>query len=119
MSVWDYVQTIAVIGVVIYAAYYVTRLVAKTGGSFRKSANIKQIGSLPLGRDKSVALVEVGEHIYILGVSAHRVELLDKLMRSEFQPVPEEQGPAPEFTANFKKELLKRLKSMNGSEKKK
>jgi len=109
MGFWDYVQTIAAIAAVIFAAFYVTKLIAKTGGgTFRRSANIKLIASLPLARDKSVALVEIGAYAYVLGVSAQHVEKLDKLALSELD-LKEEAMPM-EFTASFKKELSARLK---------
>ncbi|NLT14805.1 MAG: flagellar biosynthetic protein FliO [Clostridiales bacterium] len=111
LNFWDYVQAIVIIGAVILAAYYVTRLVAKTGGGgFRRSTGIKLIASQPLGRDKSVTIVEIGEFDYILGVSAQRVDLLDKLPKSEFSLKKEEPGQAaPGFGASFREELNKRL----------
>lgn len=112
-SFWDYFQAIVIIGAVLYAAYYVTKLVAKTGsGSFRKSSGIKLIGSQVLGKDKSVAIVEVGAYAYILGVAAQRVELIDKLSSLELSVKNEERATAsalPSFTASFKEELSKRF----------
>lgn len=94
-----------------------TKLVAKTGsGSFRKSTGIKLIGAQVLGKDKSVAIVEIGEHAYILGVAAQRVELLDKIDSSELNMKKEEQSPSsalPSFTASFKEELNRRLNKWN------
>lgn len=113
MNFWDYVQAIVIIGAVILAAYYVTRLVAKTsGGGFRRSTGIRLVASQPLGRDKSVAIVEIGEFDYILGVGAQRVDLLDKIPKSDFSLKKEE--PAPGFGASFREELNRRL---NRSEK--
>jgi flagellar protein FliO/FliZ len=115
LNFWDYVQAIAIIGAVILAAYYVTKLVAKTsGGGFRKSSGIKLVASQPLGRDKSVAIVEIGENDYILGVSAQRVELLDKLPKSELSLKKEEQaGAPPGFGVSFREELSKRFNRPN------
>jgi flagellar biosynthetic protein FliO len=114
MGFLDYLQAIIVIGAVIFAAYYVTKLIAKTGGgTFRKSSNIKLIASLPLSKDKSVALVEIGDHAYVLGVGAHHVELLDKLALSELQLTQEEPAPTPkDFAVSFKEELSARLKKL-------
>ena len=111
MNFLDYVQAIVIIGAIILAAYYVTKLVAKTGGGgFRKNSGIKIIASQSLGKDKSVAIVEIGEFNYILGVSAQRVELLDKLSRAELGLKKEEpvQQP-PSFAVSFKEELQKRF----------
>ena len=109
---WEYFQAIVIIAAVLFAAYYVTRLVAKTGGGgLRRSSGIKLHGAQSLGRDRSVAVVEIGESIYILGVSAQRVELLDKLPKAE-DTLKKEEPPSPSMTfgESFKEELNKRFR---------
>jgi flagellar biosynthetic protein FliO len=112
LNFWDYVQAVVIIGAIILAAYYVTKIVAKTGGGgFRKTTGIRLVSSQPLGRDKSVAVVEIGEFSYILGVSTQRVELLDKLPKSELGLKKEEPREAqPGFGASFREELSKRFR---------
>jgi flagellar biosynthetic protein FliO len=112
LNAWDYIQAIVIIAAVLFAAYYVTRLVAKTGGGgFRKSTGIRLVGSQSLGRDKSVSVVEIGEFTYILGVSAQRVEMIDKLPKSEFSVKKEEPAAAQltTFGESFRDELNKRF----------
>lgn len=110
MNFWDYFQAIVIIAAVLFAAYYVTKLVAKTGGGFRKSSGIKLIGSQTLGKDKSVSIVEIGEYIYILGVGTQRVEMLDKFLSSEFCLKKEEPAAVmPTFGESFREELNKRF----------
>ncbi len=110
MNFWDYVQAIVIIGAVILASYYVTRLVAKTGGGvYRRGTGIRQVASLPLGKDKSVVIVEIGETAYILGMTQQHVELLDKLPKDELKLIREEQEAPPSFMSSFKEELNKRL----------
>lgn len=111
MTFWDYFQAIVIICAVILAAYYVTKLVAKTGGVQRKGTGIKQLGSLSLGRDKSVTIVEIGDTAYILGVGPQHIELLDKKNREELGLDREEKlQPGMTFATSFKEELNKRLK---------
>lgn len=118
MEPWEYIQAIVIIGAVILAAYYVTKLVAKTGGGgFRKNTGIKLLGSLTLGKDKSVAIVEIGENAYVLGVSAQHVELLDKLDKAAIDlkkddPVPVQMS----FSTSFKEELNKRFNKSGKNE---
>lgn len=115
MAFWDYFKAIIAICAVLAAAVYVTKLMAKTGGGvLRKSANIKLIASLPLARDKSVAVVAFGEHVYVLGVSGSHVERLDKLPLSEVELKKEESAPA-NFGACFKKEMASRLKNFGNN----
>jgi flagellar biogenesis protein FliO len=111
LKAWDYIQAIVIIAAVLFGAYYVTRLVAKTGGGgLRKSSGIKFHGSQSLGKDRSVAVVEIGETVYILGVSLQRVELLDKLPKADAALKKEEPtAPPPTFGESFKEELNKRF----------
>lgn len=110
MNFWDYIQAIVIIGAVILASYYVTRLVAKTGGgAYRRGTGIRQVASLPLGKDKSVVIVEIGETAYILGMTQQHVELLDKRPKDELDLKKEEQELPPSFMSSFKDELNKRL----------
>jgi flagellar biosynthetic protein FliO len=112
---WDYLQAIIVIAAVIAAAFYLTRLVARTGGAFTKGTGIRLIGSQPLGKDKSVTVVEIAGTAYILGCGGQRVELLDKIPASELKldaTSPEPSGGS--FTASFREELAKRLRKFGG-----
>lgn len=113
LDVWDTIMAVVIMAAVIMAAYYVTKLVAKTGGGggFRRSgSSIKVIASQSLGREKSVTIVEIGDNAYILGVSAQRVELLDKLQKTELNLKNDAGAPTtPTFGASFREELNKRL----------
>lgn len=109
MSIWDYIQAIIILGAVIAAAYYVTKLVARTRGIYQQCPDMKLIGSLPLAKDKSVALVAVGEFVYVLGVGPQRVEQLDKLPRGDLHLTETEPMERPDFVSAFQKELRTRL----------
>jgi flagellar biosynthetic protein FliO len=113
---WDYLQAMIVIAAVIAAAFYLTRLVAKTGGALSKGTGIRLVASQPLGKDKSVAVVEIAGTAYILGCGGQRVELIDKIPASELKI---EAPPAPSggsFSASFREELAKRLRKFGGSQ---
>ena len=100
---WDYIKAIVVICILIFAAYYVTKITAKaSGGKFRRSSNIRLSGTLPLGKDKSVSIVKIGEYAYILGVGTQRVEMLDKVLLSELN-LNEEEFPEMKITELFKR----------------
>ncbi len=100
---WEYFKAIVVICILIFAAYYVTKVTAKaSGGKFRRSSNIKLSGTLPLGKDKSVSIVKIGEYAYILGVGTQRVEMLDKVPLSELD-LKEDEFFEPKLTELFKR----------------
>ena len=115
MTFWDYFQSIAIICIVIFAAYYFSRIIAKSGRNTAwKCSNLKLIGTLALGKDKEVAIVEIGKYAYILGVGGQRVERLDKVELAELGFSEDTAEPVTEkFSANFKNELYCRLKKIH------
>ena len=109
MTFWEYFKAIAIICLVLLGAFYMTRTIAKNGGGgFRKCSGLKLIGTLSLGKDKGVAVVEVGKHAYVLGIGGQRVERLDKIELSELD-LHEEASVPPSFQSCFGKELNSRL----------
>ncbi len=105
---WDYFKAFVVICLLVFAAYYVTKVTAKaSGGKFRRSSDIKLSGTLPLGKDKSVSIVRIGEYAYILGVGTQRVEMLDKIPLSELS-LTQEECPEPKLSELFKRETAPR-----------
>jgi len=106
---WEYLKTVFLIVVIIAAAYYVTKFVAtKAAGSRGRASDFRIRSSASLGRDRQIVMVEVGEHAYILGVTAQHVELIDKVDKAELDAGrPEEESKPP--VSNFKKEFLERL----------
>jgi flagellar biogenesis protein FliO len=55
-----------------------------------------------------VALVEIGGFAYVLGVSAQRVEKLDRLELDQIELRPE--GPSrAEFSSDFKRQINERM----------
>lgn len=110
MGFWEYFKAIAAIVAIIAAAYYLTRLLARmSGGGARRNAGIKLVGSLPLARDKSVAVVEIGEYAYVLGIGGQRVERLDRIPAAELR-IKDEAAPPRDFSSCFRETLKARFK---------
>lgn len=74
----------------------------------KMSGDIRLLASLPLGAKDKVAVIEVGEQQYLIGVSANGITLLDK-MQDKID------GPQP---ADFSKVFagLKKQQSASASE---
>jgi flagellar biogenesis protein FliO len=107
--VWDLIKSILVMVLVVFAAYYVTKIVAKTGNPLRKNSRMKLISQIRLGKDSSIAMVEIDDYIYVLGVGSQRVELIEKLSVSNFENFDE--GPEkPDFAEILKNQLLDRFR---------
>ena len=109
---WDYIKAVLLIVVIIAAAYYVTRLVVIKGTGNTKNANIRLLGSRALGRDRHIVLTEVGDKVYILGVTGQSIHLIDSLPGEAYHAREAEQSAAtpPARESGFAKEFLERFK---------
>ncbi len=65
--------------VILGAAYYVTRILAKRGINPAKNKNLKVMETVPLGIDKSLLLVKVGEQYLLLGSTQKSISLLSAI----------------------------------------
>lgn len=110
---WEYIKAVVLVVAIIAAAFYVTRLVAVKGTGGAKNSAIRILGTRALGRDRQVVMTEIGEKIYVLGVTAQNISLIDTLPAGEYHAgeVPAEPGPGiPPTTGKFAKEFLDRFK---------
>lgn len=82
MGFLDYLYAIVAIGVIILLAYLCTKFIASksTGGAIGgKTANMRVVDRLVLGKDKQILIVTVAEKAYLLGVSNQEISVLDVL----------------------------------------
>ncbi len=108
---WDYLKAVVLIVLIIGAAYYVTKLVAKKGsGLTSKGAEIKLLGSRSFGRDKHLVITEIGEKVYVLGLTNQNITLIDTLAADEFSASQAEPAAAAPQMSGFAKEFFERLK---------
>jgi Flagellar biogenesis protein len=119
MGFWDLIKSIIIMTAVIFAAFYATKFIAKTGspgGRYPGGRNerIQLLSIKRLGKDSSVVMLEIEQAVYILGVGNQRVELIDKLPLSGINQlnVTEENQNRPDFAAILKKELGDRFKRL-------
>lgn len=106
---WDYVKATFMIVMIIAAAYYVTKFVATKSAIPRGNMDIRIRSSVSLGRDRRLVIAEVGEKVYILGVTPQHIELVDQMQKDAFTVTETEDQPSP-APVDFRQELLKRLR---------
>ncbi len=63
---------------ILFAAYYTAKYVSKRGNKFAKSRHMEIEDRLILSRDKTVYLIKVGKEHYLVGSTAHKLNVLGK-----------------------------------------
>ncbi len=85
---------ILIMALVLLAAYYTSRFLARSMRGGRKGANLQLLDQLYLGKDKFVALLQLGDKGYLVGISGQTVTALDKLDPAELARLLEKQEHA-------------------------
>lgn len=78
-TIYGILYFIFMTAVILGAAYYVTRFIAKRGFGASGNRNIKVVESINLGIDKSLLLVKVGEQYMLLGSTQKNITLLAEI----------------------------------------
>ena len=91
---------------VLVMAWWCSRLLGKQWGQFSGSGNIRLVGQLQVGRDRSILLVKVGGDHFLIGVSPAGIQLLSKVDEFETgQPTELPAGTLFPFQELLKKQL--------------
>ncbi|MGI5970221.1 MAG: FliO/MopB family protein [Oscillospiraceae bacterium] len=86
---------LAVMILVIFAAYYATRFLAvKSKGMGGKTRNFRLIDRFSIARDKEFILIAAGQTVYLIGVTNQNMTVIDKKEASEF-PAEDERTKKP------------------------
>lgn len=104
------VMMLIVIAVILYLSYLASKKLGSSMMQTSGSRNIQIIERAYLERDKSVAIVKVGEKAYLLGVSPENVTLLEELDEAQLTydaPQELQELPAAQFATLIKSRLKK------------
>jgi flagellar protein FliO/FliZ len=91
------IGALVLMGLVFALAYWGTRLLARRPHLTRHTSQLKVIERLSLGRDRQLLLVQVGEKIYLAGVTPQHITLGEAVDLPAFatvlDPLVREKGP--------------------------
>lgn len=112
MSAWDVIQIFLILAVMMGVMYVLLYLVKKYFYSFEKKGSaesrIQVVSTQAILPKKYVSVIKFNESVYLLGVSDHSVNLIDKLSDSYLEN--DQQTETKTGKLNF----LKLLKSNMG-----
>lgn len=110
--IWDVltgVGTLALMVLVFAGAYWASRfLAARYQGTSGKVGSLRVLEQTVLGKDSKLMLVQVDEKVYLLGVGAQSVTLLDSFPAQERPPL-QPPGAPPSF-----RDVLRNIREKGG-----
>ncbi len=107
-GIFTAIGTLIVVVLILYLAYVVTKYIGRGAGIGTRSGCMRVRDQIPLGRDRSAAIVQIGARFFLVGITGSQVCLLAELEEEElipFQDTKDMQGkPYPDF-----RELMDKL----------
>ena len=95
--------------------YLMVKILGRKNQTLQRSKVIENLGGLPLGHNKSIQLVRIGEEVYIIGVG-EQINKIDKITDESLLHILEESGEQPEHSMNFVQDILDRFKKEDKTE---
>jgi flagellar protein FliO/FliZ len=77
------VYYIIMFALILAAAYYATKFLAKKGLGQNKTKNMKLLESMPLGADRSLHIVKVGTQYFLIGTASKNMFLISELQEDK------------------------------------
>lgn len=113
MAVLKLLFYLVVLVLILFLAYYTTRLLGNGLNGKQQSGNMKILDRLTVGRDSYLLVVSVGEQIFLVGVSPAGIVKLEEL--ESYEKMNPAEAP-PDFAAILAKQVKTRF---SGTEKRK
>jgi len=76
---------------VLVAAYFVTRFLGFKTIQAGSSKYMKIVDRVFIGNDKSICLVQVSSHFYLVGITNHHIECIAELAEKDLVPFQQKQ----------------------------
>jgi flagellar biosynthetic protein FliO len=101
-GIWDLIEIIAVLGVVFWLAWFVTRFVARRSKGKAAGRCMRVVDRMSISSDKALLLVKIGSSYCVIGVSGREMSLIRTMDAAEAEAFKQAAaaGSQPSDTAN-------------------
>ena len=87
-NLFKLIGLLVVFVIIIIACYYVTKLVGTNQLVKTKNSNFKILDTYKLGQNQLIAIVEVGNRYFCIGITKENVSLISELDEDDFNKAP-------------------------------
>lgn len=110
-SILSVISLILIFIFIVALAYFTTKFIAKyQNNSMNSRSNIRVIESFRMGSNKFVAIIEVSNNFYVVGVGKEEITLIDKLDSESISNIKNSQMKDLGKKIDFK-EILSQIKN--------
>nr|WP_106784216.1 flagellar biosynthetic protein FliO [Lysinibacillus timonensis] len=112
LGAWDYIKMLLSLIFVLALLLFVLKFINKKSSNYQQNNNVRNLGGITLGSQKSVQLLQIGQSIYIVGVGEN-IQLIKELSnQDEIEQLINNFNDRQTFVATtpYIAELFKKLK---------
>lgn len=92
--------------VIIYLSYTVSKTIATGSARINAAKYMKIIDRIPVGQDRSILILQIGDKRYLVSNTARAVEILAELDPEEIVELPQERGMLEQMNGTSFKKVL-------------
>lgn len=74
---------------ILYLSYLFTKILGQRIGIKHGKKCMQMLDRLPIGQDKSVAVIQIGKRYYLIGIASAQITFLAELAEEDIQTEPE------------------------------
>lgn len=89
--------TLLIVALILYFAYVVTKYIGNGIGIKTRSGCMQVRDQIPLGKDRSAAIVQIGERFFFIGISGGQISLLSELGEEDLISLRESEGQEKQY----------------------
>lgn len=109
--------TLIIIILILYLAFVSTKYIGKGVRIQNRSRYMKMVDQMPLGQDKQLSIVKIGDIHYLIGITASAINVLAEMKEEELIPVSSENdmsADVPDFKDIINKLGNRKKRNNNG-----
>lgn len=95
---------------VIFLAYYITKILNQRAMNFNKSINFEIIDHIIIGREKSLYIIRIGQEYILIGVSNNSINYIKNINKEDI--IINKKNVTFKNSLNMSIEMLKKMSNM-------
>ena len=84
---WRAIATLIVVVLIIYGSYIASKYIGKGLSRNSSSRYMRLIDQITMGQDRHIAIVQVGNKFFLVGITAGQISVLSELQDEELLPL--------------------------------
>lgn len=99
---WRVIATFFVVLLIIYGSYLASKYIGKGLSKSSSSMYMRLIDQITMGQDRHIAIVQVSDKFFLVGITAGQIRVLSELQDEELFPIGPDENEGGQAALDFK-----------------